>query len=69
MKSKLSTPKSLPEPTNAKKDRLEPEPNEIPKKDTKVRKIKVKGAKPSRILLCYSVFLCYYIFILFKNIF
>ncbi len=47
---KSSTPKSSPEPTKSKKARFEPEPepNESPKIATKVRKIKVKGAKPFR---------------------
>ena len=47
---KSSTPKSSPEPMNSKKARIEPEPepNESPKIATKVRKVKVKGAEPSR---------------------
>jgi hypothetical protein len=42
-----STLKSSPDPRNAKKTRLEPEPNESPKISTMVRKIEVKGAEPS----------------------
>jgi hypothetical protein len=51
-KPKSSSPKSSPEPTNAKKARQEPEPNESLKISTKARKIKVKGAEPPRNLLC-----------------
>ncbi len=65
----MSKPKSSPDPTNAKKTRLEPEPNESPKISAMVRKIEVKGAESSRKLLCYNFFLCYDIFILFKNLF